>query len=266
MTASTESLPRNSAIVQTLALSRRAVMLLARRPSQWASGVLFPLFFAALGAAAFDKMRALPGFPEVDSYFSFLLPGTLIHSVLFGCLSAGSEMAVDIESGFFDRLVAMPISRVSILLGRVGGATVLGGAFALFFSFVMQLLGASIQGGPAAILVLIVVGALLGTAVGSFTMVVALRTGSQEAINGLFPVTFALVFFSSAFFPTALMTGWYQTLAEANPVTWMVDGLRDLVITGWSYQSAIEAIAVATAFAVVTLFFAYRALRWRLSR
>jgi ABC-type multidrug transport system permease subunit len=266
MTVSAVGLPRNSPVVQTLALSQRAVLSLARKPAQWISGLIFPLFFAALNTAAFDDTRNLPGFPEVDSFYSFLLPGTLIHAVLFGCLAAGVDMAIDMETGFFDRLVAMPISRISILAGRVGGAATLGAFFALFFSIVMQLLGGSIQAGLAGMAVLILVGSLLGVAVGAFTMAIALRTASQEAISGLFPVTFALVFFSSAFFPTALMQGWYRDVAEANPVTIMVNGLRDLVISGWSYSSALEAIAIAAIFALLSMLLALWALRWRLSR
>ncbi|MFV1990241.1 MAG: ABC transporter permease [Acidimicrobiales bacterium] len=266
MTVSVADPPRTGAVTQALALSRRAVISLARKPAQWISGILFPLFFAALSAAAFDNARSLPGFPEVDSYYSFLLPGTLIQAVLFGCLAAGVEMAIDMETGFFDRLVAMPISRISILVGRVGGAAVLGAFLAFFFSVVMQILGGSIQAGLGGLVVLVLVGSLLGIAVGSFTMAVALRTASQEAINGLFPVTFALVFFSSAFFPTALMQGWYRGVAEINPVTIMVNGLRHLVIVGWSYSSALEAVAIAAMFAILMLLLALWSLRWRLTR
>jgi ABC-2 type transport system permease protein len=219
---------------------------------------------AAVNSAALGRTTSLPGFPEVDSFLQFLLPATLIQGVLFGGIVAGSDMALDVQDGFFERLVASPVSRVSILLGRLAGAAALGVAQAVFFVAVFMLFGAHVDGGLPAVLVLIVLAVLLATAVGAWAAGIGLRTGSQEAVQNSFPLVFILLFMSSAFFPTSLMKGWYEDVAENNPLTWMIDGARELVIDGFSWSAAAQTLAVAAVLLVLTVSFSTRALQRRL--
>ena len=92
-----------------------------------------------------------------------------------------------------------------------------------------------------------------------------MRTGSQETVQNSFPLIFILLFLSSAFFPTELMTGWYQTMAEANPITWVIDAARQLVIAEWSWREAGIALGTAGVLAVATVALAARQLRIRLA-
>jgi ABC-2 type transport system permease protein len=94
----------------------------------------------------------------------------------------------------------------------------------------------------------------------------ALRTGSAEAVQNVFPLTFIGLFISSAFFPTQLMHGVYRSIATRNPVTWMVDGMRHQVIVGLDWSEAATSIAVAGALAVLSIYGAGAALRARLRR
>ena len=89
---------------------------------------------AAVNAAAFNRSTTLSGFPEVDSFLDFLLPAVIMQGVLFGGVAGGNELAVDIEDGFFERLMASPVWRPSILVGRLAGSAVLGGFQAVFFT------------------------------------------------------------------------------------------------------------------------------------
>lgn len=225
-------------VAQVWALARRSILSVARQPSVFVPAVVFPLFIAAVNASAMSEAIHLPGFPPVDSFWQFLLPATLVQGVLFGGVIAGSDVALDIQDGFFVRLVASPVARTSILLGRLSGASVLGGLQALLFITVFRLAGASVDGGLAAVVVLVLLGMVLAVAVGGYAAAIGLRTGSQEAVQGSFPLVFVVIFLSSAFFPTALMSGWYQTVAEANPLTWMIDAARSLVIEGFSVAEA----------------------------
>lgn len=247
----------------TVALGRRALLSTARQPAAWVPGLVFPLLIAAVNAASLGRTVDLPGFPPAESFLQFLLPATLIQGVLFGGIVGGADMALDIQNGFFDRLVSSPVSRAAILLGRLGGAMALGAVQAVFFIGVFLLFGARVEGGPLAVLTLVVVAVLLAVAIGAFAAAVGLRTGSQEAVQNFFPLVFVLLFVSSAFFPTVLMEGWFQWVAERNPLSWMMNAARDLVLEGLSMANVARAVGIAAGFAVVTTLFAIVQLRRR---
>lgn len=250
---------------QALALARRSVVGTARQPEAVFPSLFFPLFFAALSTASFQRTTRLPGFPKVDSFLDFLLAATVVQGVLFGSTAGGNDMAVDIQDGFFDRLVASPVPRPVILVGRLAGTAVQGAVQAAAFMGVLTLFGASVKGGLPAVVTIIVVSAVLAVAVGGFAVALAVRTGSSEAVQAAFPVFFIALFISSAFFPRELMNGWFKAAASANPLSWMIEALRRLTIEGFSVADALEALAVVGALAVVSISLAGKALRTRLA-
>jgi len=249
---------------QARVLSRRAAIGTLRQPSSWLPGLIFPLLIAGVNVAAMGRSIDLPGFPPVDSFLQFLLPATLIQGVLFGGILGGSDLALDIQDGFFERLLASPVARSTILVGRLAGSAALGAAQAVFFVAVFLAFGAEIAGGVAAVAVLVVVGIVLAVAIGGLAASIGLRTGAQEAVQNFFPLIFVMLFMSSAFFPTALMSGWYQTMAEANPLSWVINAVRNLVVVGWSAADAFTAIGLSLLFAVATIALANTQLRRRL--
>jgi len=256
---------RPSALRQSLVLSQRAVRSIVRQPQVVFPSLFFPLFFAALNSAAFDRITgSQPGFAaQYPSFLDFLLPATVLQGVLFGSTQAGTEMANDIEMGFFDRLLASPVSRTSILVGRLAGGAALGAAQGVFFTVVLVLFGAQVSGVPA-VLVLVVCSALLAVGIGGFGVVLGIRTGSAEAVQGAFPLIFVLMFTSSAFFPRELMSGWYERVAAYNPISWILEALRDLLSGGWSSTDAVVAVVASAGIAALAVVVALRALRRRL--
>ena len=100
---------------------------------------------------------------------------------------------------------------------------------------IFTVFGAPVQGGVVAALALIVIAAFLAVAIGGFSLAVAIRTGSSEATQAMFPLTFVIIFVSSAFFPTGLMTGWYQEVAEVNPFTLIVNPARQIALSGFDW-------------------------------
>ena len=183
----------------------------------------------------------------------------------FGATEAGTELARDIENGFFDRLRASPCTRLPLLLGRLGGAVVVATAKGVLIIAIFLLFGTEIAGGPAAAVVLVAAAVLLVVAIGGLGQVLAILTGSQEAVNATFPLVFTSIFMSSAFFPTNLMSGWFRDVAEANPVTWIIDPVRRLVLEGWSWSDVGQALVVPLAISVVTVTMAVVALNRKLS-
>ena len=249
---------------QTMAMSKRSVIALVRQPALIIPSLVFPLFFAALGSSSFSRATSLPGFPKVDSFLALSLAASVLQGVLFGSVTGGAALAVDIETGFFDRLLASPTSRVSILVGRLAGSALFGAAQALFFTLVMVALGVNVRAGIGGVLIIAMAGGIVGLVIGAFMAAMALRTGSAEAVQGIFPLLFISMFFSSAFFPRETMQGVYRTIANSNPISYLYEGMRDLVIRGWSVDAVAKALLIPVAVGCVSIPLALLALRNRL--
>ena len=250
---------------QTVAMSKRSILALVRQPALVVPSMIFPLFFAALGTSSFGRAINLPGFPKVDSFLDFSLAGTIVQGVLFGSVQSGSALATDIENGFFYRLMAAPSSRLGILVGRLAGAAAYGASQTLFFSLLLLPFGMSIKGGPLGVLVMVVSGGLIAIAISGFMAAAALKTGSSEAVQGIFPLVFIMLFFSSAFFPRQTMSGAYKHIADFNPISHLIEGMRDICIDGLSSGAIARAILVPIAIMIVSFTVALRALAQRIA-
>ena len=254
------------AIAQYRALSRRALANTFRQPRYFIPSLLFPLMFMALSSAAFERTTDLPAFPPTDSFLQFLVSTTIIQGALFSSISAGSAMASDIEGGFFERLIASPVARSSIVAGRVYGSLVFGFLQAWLYFGVAFAFGMRPEGGAIAMLGVAVVAAVFSAGVGSIASAFAIRTGSSEAVQGAFPLLFSLMFLSSGFFPRSLMNGWFKGAATLNPLSHMIEGLRHQIITGFDLGQLGVSLAIAAGFFIFGLVMALLALRRRLSR
>lgn len=265
MTATISHTARVGAVRQTAAMSKRSIMALVRQPALIIPSITFPLFFAALGTSSFGRATGLPGFPKVDSFLDFSLAGTIVQGVLFGSVQSGSALATDIENGFFYRLLASPTSRLGILLGRLMGAAAYGAAQTAFFTALLIPFGLHVKGGVPGAIVMLVSGGLTAIAVAGFMAAMALRTGSSEAVQGVFPLVFIALFFSSAFFPRQTMSGAYRHIANANPISYLIEGLRDLCITGFTASACAKALLVPLGIMVVSFALALRSLARRVA-
>ena len=250
---------------QTAALAWRSIVTTVRLPQAWFPALFFPLVLMAIFTASFGGAPGVvPGFPPVRGFLDFAVCGAIVQGVLIAGTSAGAAFATDIEGGFFDRLVASPTSRVAILTGRLGASMALGLFQAVLFIAIAWICGARVQGGVTGIIVVIVIAVLFAAAVGGLGVFLALRTGSGEAVQGMFPLFFALLFFSSAFFPIETMTGWYAAVARANPISYLVEAMRLEIIGGATIWTTLAGIGIALGLGAITIGASALALRRRL--
>ena len=157
-----------------------------------------------------------------------------MQGALFAALNGGQDLARDIENGFLDRLALTPMSGGALLAGQLGGALFTGVISAILYLLVGLLFGAGIAAGVGGALVLLVLAVTICMAFACFGTFVALRAGTGEAVQGFFPLFFVLLFLSSAFLPREFIEqDWFRTVATYNPVSYLVEGIRSLVITGW---------------------------------
>ncbi|MHB1130531.1 MAG: ABC transporter permease [Ilumatobacteraceae bacterium] len=252
------------AVRQTIALTKRSTLAILRQPALLVPSLVFPLFFAALSASSFGTTTRLPGFPKVDSFLQFTLASTVIQGVLFGSITGAAALATDIEIGFFDRLLVAPTSRTGILIGNLMGSALFGAAQSAVFIVVLLPFGVRVEAGIPGIGVMIIAGGLIALGIASVMSSVAIRTGSAEAVQGAFPLIFVLLFFSSVFFPRQMMRGVYKTVADVNPISYLVEGLRALVLDGFSVSAIVRAIVIPIGICVAGIVLALHQLRRRI--
>ena len=246
------------------ALGRRSVRQTFRRPQLMAPIIIFPSLLLAVQTGGAGRAVDLPAFPEVNGFLDFMLAGAMIQSCMLAGNSGGIALAVDIEMGFTDRLLAAPISRFAIVLGRLAGTAALGAFSAVYYVAIGLIFGAQIEEGILGVLLMITFVTLAAVAFGGIGAAIALRSGSASVVQGLFPLVFVIMFLSSAFFPADLMLQPASAIADYNPISFIVEGVRDPVISTVTGEGAWQAFASILGIGVASLGLSSLALRHRL--
>ena len=247
-------------------LARRSIARTLRQPAQIVPALVFPLFLLAVNAGGLNNVTKLPGFPT-DSYLTFALAITFMQGAMFALINAGTNLAADVETGFLNRLALTPLRGSALLTGMLAGVLVLGFVQAATFLLVGLTAGAHIAAGLGGALVIIALSFLMTLGFGAIGSAAALRTGSGEAVQGLFPLFFVLLFLSSMSLPRDLIqTDWFREIATWNPVSYLIEAVRSLLITGWDGEALALGFAVAFGLIVVGTVLSSLALRTRLVR
>lgn len=246
------------------ALGARSVKQTFRRPQLVAPILVFPTLLLAIQTAGAGRAVDLPAFPEVNGFLDFMLAGAMIQATLLAGNSGGIALAVDIEMGFTDRLLAAPISRFAMVLGRLAATAVLGAFTAVWFIAIGLIFGATIEEGIAGALLMIIFVSLSAIAFGGIGAAVALRAGSASVVQGLFPLLFVVLFLSSAFFPVNLMLEPAASVAEYNPLSFIIEGIRDPTISVISAEVFWEALGSVVLIGGIGVGLSALALRRRL--
>ena len=247
-------------------LARRSVLRTLRQPAQIVPALIFPLFLLAVNSGGLKDATNLPGFPT-DSYLTFALAVPFMQGALFSVMNSGTDLARDIETGFLNRLALTPLRGAALLSGLLAGTLVLGVVQGIVYLSVGLIAGAELAAGAAGALVIIALGATITIAFGTIGLFVALRTGTGEAVQGLFPVFFVFLFLSSMALPLELIqTDWYRAIATANPVSYLLQAFRSLLIEGWNLGDLALGFGIAVAVFALGMYGASAALKTRLVR
>jgi ABC-2 type transport system permease protein len=256
----------SSLFTQISAIALRSILRTARQPAVLVSALLFPMMFFAINAYGLDAATSIPGFPA-DSYLDFAFAFPLVQASLFGSITAGSDLARDIESGFFDRLSLTPMRPVALLAGMLAGVVALGLLQGVVFLAIGLLMGVEVSSGFLGMVVLVLLTVLVALGFGGVGAILALRTGSAEAVESAFPLFFVVIFMSSINLPRDLIEAdWFRFIATINPISYLVEGLRSLVITGWDPQALLLGFGCAAGIIVLSLVGAGASLRTRVAR
>jgi ABC-2 type transport system permease protein len=252
-------------LTEVLAIARRSTVRTLRQPAVIVPSLLFPMLFFSINANGLDAASKIPGFPT-DSYLDFAFAFPLIQASLFGAITAGADLARDIESGFFDRLSLTPMRPVALLGGMLTGVVALGFLQGVVFLTVGTLMGVDISSGVGGMFVIVLLTVLVALGFGGIGAILAIKTGSVEAVESAFPLFFVAIFLSSINLPRDLIEqDWFRFIATVNPISYLVEGIRSLVITGWDTQALVLGFGVALAIVVVAIGGAAASLKTRVA-
>lgn len=223
-----------SALDQLVGLSGQTVRRTLHDPAAVTVAMLFPLVILAINVAALHAAPQIPGFPT-SNVVDFVIPLTFLQGALFAAIASATELAIDIESGFLTRVALAPVRASVLLTARLAGVLLMSLVQAAVYLAALVAAGGDIATGVDGVAVLVGLSVLSNLALASVAFVFALTSGSGEAVQSLFPVFFVFLLLSSALMPRDLINAdWFRVVADVNPVSYVVEALRSLVVDGWN--------------------------------
>jgi ABC-2 type transport system permease protein len=239
------------------ALQRRALNEILRVPGGAIPGVLAPAIFLIGLSGVFGEVSRLRGFPPGTDFKTFLIAVSLLQGASFTGAATGVNLARDIEQGWFDRMLLAPVSRPVLLLGIVASASLRALLPATFLLTIGFALGVQWP-GLAAIAIAIVLVTGVAAIAACWASVVALRFGTQQAAPLMQIGGFMAILFTTAYAPQQLLTGWLAEVARINPMTKILEGIRQGFIGTTTWGKTWPALV---ALAGLGIFFGGLALR-----
>lgn len=237
----------------TIALGKRAIREAIRTPDALLMTMFIPIFFLVVntGQAADIFPSDSTGFLKGQGYGAFQLPITLLLAASFGM--AALFLVEEIEGGYFDKLRAIPIPRYSMVMGRLGAE----GLKSLVISTIIVLIalpfGIEIASGIPGFLLLIALGALWGMVYAGFMQLIAMKTRSAAATNSGGLIFFPLLFLTPNFVPREDLTEPMEVAASLNPVTYLMEAMRSLILEDLAWSKIWPGFAVIAGFGAVML-------------
>jgi ABC-2 type transport system permease protein len=251
---------------QVYEMARRSVLQTLRQPALIVPPIVFPLIMMAINTGGLDAATNLPGFPA-DSYLDFAIAVPFMQCALFACINAGAGLARDVETGFLKRLAMTPMQRAALMIGHLGGVMLVALVSALIYLVVGFAAGMDFEAGVLGVPALLALALLVSLAFAGLGAYVGLRSGSGETVQGFFPLFFVLLFLSSMSLPRPLIEqDWFRFIATYNHVSYMIEGVRSFIITGWDAEALALGFGITIIGAVAAIAAASSALRTRLVR
>ncbi len=244
-----------------ISVAERATRSVARDPEITISALVIPpfFFFLNIGALA-DFAEQIPGL----DYKAFQLPVAVLFAVTG--VSRATTVVIDIQSGYFDRLVISPVNRLALLIGLMLADFVLVVGLTIPVIVMGYAVGIRFESGVLGIVTFMLMGGLWGLIFAGFPYAIALKTGNIAAVNLTFLLFFPFLFMTTLFLPQEAMTDWLATVADYNPVTYLLEALRSLITVGWEPEVLLRGIGAVLLVGVVSMGLAFAALKGRATR
>jgi ABC-2 type transport system permease protein len=245
----------------TLALGRRSLREMIRQPDALFMTFFIPIFFLIVNTGQAAKLfpSASTDFLKGQGYGAFQLPITLLLAASFGM--AALFLVEEIEGGYFDKLRAIPIPRYAIVLGRLVAEGLKGLVISSVIVLIALPFGITIASGVFGFLVLIVLTSLWGVVYAGFMQIIALKTRSAAATNSGGLIFFPLLFLTPNFVPRDMLTKPMEVAATCNPVTYLMEAMRSLILDDLDWATVLPGFGVVAALGAVMMAITIRMIR-----
>jgi ABC-2 type transport system permease protein len=249
-------------MTDVVTIAGRALRAIPRDLESVIPPVLIALFFFLVNVGTLQDLTegSIQGF----DFTAFQLPTAILLGVTG--VSRAPAVVVDVQNGYFDRLLLTPVRRIAILLGHLVADVTVAAALTVPIIVVGFLLGVRFETGPLGIVVFIAIAALWSLAFSGFGYAIALKTGNPGAVQSSFLLFFPFLFLTTSYVPREQLSGWLDTVAAWNPVTYLLEGLRSLVMVGWDAEALGQAFLAIAIVAVLSMTMCLRALQARIRR
>jgi len=252
---------------EVLALTMRWVRRLSREKFSMLFTLVQPMLFWLIFFGSLFEQAAKPAMPLLENapnYMSFLAGGVVVMTVLNNGLAGGVDLLFDKENGFLERMISTPIHRTSIILSRYLFVMSITGMQILVILGIAFLFGVRLETELLGVALILFIGMLFGVGLTAISMAMAFSVKSHgDFFSMLGFLSLPMIFLSSALVPLSAMPSWMQALASLNPMTWVIDAVRPLIITGWevAIPQVILALIILVIFDAVCLYGGAKAFR-----
>jgi ABC-2 type transport system permease protein len=249
-------------VADVLAIAGRALRAVPRDLESVMPPVFISLFFFLVNVGTLQHLteRNIPNF----DFTAFQMPTAILLGVTG--VSRAPALVIDVQDGYFDRLLLTPVRRLAILLGHLCADVTVAAALTVPILAVGFLLGVRFESGPLGIVAFILIAALWSLAFSGFGYAVALKTGNPGAVNSMFLLFFPFLFLTTSYVPKSQLSGWLHAVAAWNPVTYLLEGLRSLVSVGWDAGDLAAALTAVVIVGALSMTLCFAALRGRIRR
>jgi ABC-2 type transport system permease protein len=244
------------------AIAGRALRGVPRDLAAVTPPIFIALFFFIVNIATLSKLTRSGG--SGFDYKAFEMPTAILLGVTG--VSRAPALVLDVQDGYLDRLLITPIRRLAILLGHMVADITVAMALTVPILAVGFAIGVRFETGVLGVVAFIALAALWSLAFSGFGYAIALKSGNPAAVNSTFLLFFPFLFLTSSYVPRSQLSGWLDTVAGLNPVTYLLEGLRSLVTRGWAWNELGQALLAIAILAALSMSLCFAALRGRTKR
>lgn len=227
---------------ETFFLGRRTVRRFIRVPANYISIIFFPLIQLLVFSQLYQDIVELPDFGGQTNYLAYLAPGQVAFTAFMAVAWSGYGILIEYRTGYLDKLRSSPIGRWSILAGEMVPLFFQAAVMSGILLLVSLALGARIETGVGGFLLILVIAGVFGLAFAGASFIPALLTKSEQATSTFSLLLFPVMFMSTAFVPEALMPGWMQVVNDWNPITYVIEAIRAIMVTGYDWGAIGKAL------------------------
>jgi ABC-2 type transport system permease protein len=237
-----------------MTVAGRALRAIPKEPEAIIPALIIPIFFFIVNTGSLSQAAKMIG---VGDFKAFQIPVGIVFAVTG--ISRASALVMDMNSGYFDRMLISPISRVSLLLGLMVADFIM----AIVLCLLGIISGVNFVTGIPGILAFLLISGLWGLAFTGFPYAIALKTASPAAVNSSFLLFFPFSFLTTSYAPKEALSGWLATTATYNPVTYLLEALRTIISVGWNWGDIVPGILCIFAVGALSFSLAFMSLRSR---